>query len=295
MDSVLVTLKPWISFSQPLRSLDNSLPCFNDLSVIIANVQVDNQMFHKGLYDFPVLLKSQQISSGSKDMKIKLPAFNQPEYLVEQLRQKGLVAVKISLDANTDHSVIKAVQVDIKPLNIFIEDVFAYKITEVLKSFGTVHQQEQDQDQSCGQIGTLQEVLMSSKNLCQHLLLTSLNIEPLHVLVSVHAAIKMYVGLDQSPLNFGGFHRESLLTTNYSLGQSLARHYISGALFRAGWVVGSLEMIGSPAGFTRALGDGIKDFVSMPYQGIFNGPWAFVSGMTYGSTSLVKHVSAGKY
>jgi vacuolar protein sorting-associated protein 13B len=84
------------------------------------------------------------------------------------------------------------------------------------------------------------------------------------------------------------------VTTNYALGQSLARHYISGALFRAGWVVGSLDLIGSPAGFTRIVGDGIKDFVGLPYQGIFHGPWAFVSGITYGSTSLVKHVSAGK-
>jgi vacuolar protein sorting-associated protein 13B len=98
----------------------------------------------------------------------------------------------------------------------------------------------------------------------------------------------------QSALNFAPFQRQNLVTTNYALGQSLARHYISGALFRAGWVVGSLDLIGSPAGFTRIVGDGIRDFVGMPFQGIFHGPWAFISGITYGSTSLVKHVSAGR-
>ena len=78
-------------------------------------------------------------------------------------------------------------------------------------------------------------------------------------------------------------------------GQSLARHYISGALFRSHWVVGSLDLIGSPSGFTRTVGEGVKDFVAMPYQGIFQGPWSFVSGLTSGSSSLVKHVSAGLY
>ena len=62
------------------------------------------------------------------------------------------------------------------------------------------------------------------------------------------------------------------------LGQSIARHYISGTLFRAGWVVGSLEMIGSPAGLTRAVSTGMRDFVALPYNGILNGPWAFLRG-----------------
>ena len=62
---------------------------------------------------------------------------------------------------------------------------------------------------------------------------------------------------------------------------------------KAGWVVGSLDMIGSPAGFTRNVSDGVRDFVSLPYNGIWNGPWAFVVGLSQGSSSLVKHVSAG--
>ena len=52
-------------------------------------------------------------------------------------------------------------------------------------------------------------------------------------------------------------------------------------------------MIGSPTGLTRAVGDGIKDFVGLPYHGLFNGPLAFFTGIVHGSSSLVKHVSAG--
>merc|ERR1712106_1178107 len=52
-------------------------------------------------------------------------------------------------------------------------------------------------------------------------------------------------------------------------------------------------MIGSPANFTSNTSDGVKDFVSFPYEGIWHGPWGFVVGLTQGSSSLVKHVSAG--
>jgi vacuolar protein sorting-associated protein 13B len=70
-------------------------------------------------------------------------------------------------------------------------------------------------------------------------------------------------------------------------------HYLSGALFGAGWMVSSLELLGSPGGFARTLGSGLRDFVSLPYRGIFDGPWGFLVGVTHGSASLMKHVTAG--
>lgn len=70
-------------------------------------------------------------------------------------------------------------------------------------------------------------------------------------------------------------------------------HYLSGAIFGAGWVVGSLELLGSPGGLARAMGSGLRDFVSLPYSGLIQGPWAFLRGVTHGSASLMKHVTAG--
>ena len=122
---------------------------------------------------------------------------------------------------------------------------------------------------------------MAASSLAKPLFLESLDIEPINVLVSLHASVKAFVGLDQSPLQFGGYHRQFVRTTSFALGQSIARHYISGTLFRAGWVVGSLEMIGSPAGLTRAVSTGMRDFVALPYNGILNGPWAFLRGLSF--------------
>jgi hypothetical protein len=61
----------------------------------------------------------------------------------------------------------------------------------------------------------------------------------------------------------------------------------------AGWVVGSLEILGSPASLVRSIGNGISDFFRLPYEGLTRGPGAFVSGVSRGTTSFVKHISKG--
>ena len=76
------------------------------------------------------------------------------------------------------------------------------------------------------------------------------------------------VGLEDSKINLSKLENQSVWSTWYSLGHRLSMHYLSGALFKAGWVVGSLDMIGSPAAFTRTVTDGVRDFVSFPYNGI---------------------------
>ena len=60
-----------------------------------------------------------------------------------------------------------------------------------------------------------------------------------------------------------------------------------------GWVVGSLEILGSPASLVRSIGVGVADFFRLPYEGLTRGPGAFVTGVSRGTTSFVKHISKG--
>lgn len=159
-------------------------------------------------------------------------------------------------------------------------------------------------------------IMIDSRILSQPLRLQNFVIEPLSILLSVHTSVRLYVALDHSPLYFGVFERKNLLTTPYRLGNALTMHYLSGAIFGAGrsrnnmpssiqqritkfralvsgWVVGSLEILGSPGGLAQALGSGLRDFVSLPFQGLLQGPWGFIVGITHGSASLMKHVTAG--
>lgn len=113
----------------------------------------------------------------------------------------------------------------------------------------------------------------------------------------------MYIALDHSPLHFAQFEEKNVYTTNMRLGYNIGMHYVSGALFGAGWVVGSLEILGryeplllqcivnnystkivfvhlyyfSPSGLARSVSSGLWDFVSMPVQGLMvNNPFNIV-------------------
>lgn len=104
---------------------------------------------------------------------------------------------------------------------------------------------------------------------------------------------RMYIALDHSPLDFSAYEKVNVNTLPMKLGNSMGLHYLSSAIFGAGWVVGSLEILGSPSGLARSLTSGVKDFVSMPVQGLFKGPWEFLLGLTHGSVSLVRNVTTG--
>lgn len=49
----------------------------------------------------------------------------------------------------------------------------------------------------------------------------------------------------------------------------------------------------SPSGLARSVSTGLWDFVSLPVQGLFRGPWGFLLGLTQGSASLLRNVTAG--
>ncbi len=45
-------------------------------------------------------------------------------------------------------------------------------------------------------------------------------------------------------------------------------HYLTSLLFRLGWVVGSLDLIGSPTAFIHTVSNGVYDFIRLPYRGL---------------------------
>lgn len=51
--------------------------------------------------------------------------------------------------------------------------------------------------------------------LSQPLTVRTFVINPLSMLLSVHSSMKMYIALDQSPLQFGKFERRRIFTTPY--------------------------------------------------------------------------------
>lgn len=62
-------------------------------------------------------------------------------------------------------------------------------------------------------------------------------VQQISMLLSVHASLKLFIASDRTPLAFGKFERRKVVTTSYHLIRSLAMHYASGALFRAGLLI----------------------------------------------------------
>ena len=216
-DTVVLTIRPKILHSQPLRCLNGQLPVVDDMNLTIGSMQVDNQMYTKGCYDFPLVLKAQSQTSDTKEFDSKLPPFNQPDYIMDEVRDKSILKICLTFDCNTPtNKVLTIVAVKLKPVNVFVEDVFFAKMSHVLK--GLI---DEDLEHADDKLNCVKEVLMTSNNLANPLWLERLTIDPLQILVSVHASVKAYVGLDQSPLSFGSYHHENFLVTNFALGRFL--------------------------------------------------------------------------
>jgi hypothetical protein len=122
--------------------------------------------------------------------------------------------------------------------------------------------------------------------------------EEVSLSLTLRIARLVYLAVDHSNLRIPPFQAVGSVSTSYYLGQFLAAHYTTGAIFQLGnpvRLLGSLELLGSPGSLAGSVGSGLKDFVLYPYQGIFQGPAGFVAGLGHGVSSLLKSITSGSW
>ncbi|KAL9894530.1 vacuolar protein sorting 13B [Glossina fuscipes fuscipes] len=263
-------------------------------NILVPNLQIDNQLFTTGNYDFPVLLCSQEFYE--KNSQKPLIYYLDRTYAC--LEEKGAM-MEIKMNFYEDEYKIRNLKFRLSPIRIYIEDAYVTNLLDALvecdlsngiyKAKRTYERRRLYKEQVIVPNDVAAQAICSAEPL--HL--RSFRIEPMNILLSVHTSVRLYIALDHSPLSFSACHREYLLTSPLKLGQSMGMHYLSGAIFGAGWVVGSLEILGSPSGLARSVSTGVKDFIYLPARGLFRGPWGFIVGVTQGSASLLRNVTAG--
>ncbi|XP_008197902.1 intermembrane lipid transfer protein VPS13B isoform X1 [Tribolium castaneum] len=268
------------------------------VSLSVLDIQFDNELYSKESFDFPVVVVSQ-------DQKPKSGANVLEKNAKELIRNTDSVlildmVVETWFDDLRKKNVtgVKEVKVKLNSLSIYVEDLYINKLMEYFTQLFPMRlavgaKPESRTTSKSVSVRVPELVFWNSLVIAKPLSLKTITVEPLSLLLSVHCSLKMYIALDQSPLQFARFERRRLLTTPYRLGHAMTMHYLSGAIFGAGWVVSSLELLGSPSGLARAMGIGLRDFINLPYRGLIQGPWAFLTGVTHGSASLMKHVTAG--
>ncbi|XP_043519945.1 vacuolar protein sorting-associated protein 13B isoform X2 [Frieseomelitta varia] len=267
-----------------------------NLRAFIGDLQLDNQLFDQGGFDFPVVLISQS------PLTMKETAFYTSSCLInkiEQIRENSLIAIDYVLENQGQLRASKDLHIKIAPISAYIEDTYITQLlnyaTSMVPPRFLIPDDVKKTRTLVSTIGVYipDYIVIDARILSAPLRLQNLKIDPVSILLSVHTSVRLYVALDHSPLYFGTFEKKSILTTPYRLGNALTMHYLSGAIFGAGWVVGSLEILGSPGSLAQALGSGLRDFISLPFQGLLQGPWGFIVGITHGSASLMRHVTAG--
>ncbi|WAR00328.1 VP13B-like protein [Mya arenaria] len=265
----------------------------NCVVVSCGDIQLDNQMDYMDNFDFPVVFVRQEFERPPSGRNVvQLSQMNVLEKHAV-LKSTSLMHVQMVFGSvEGRNSVIETVECSIEPVNIYIDDTFIFQcIKQVGKLLPVPLTLKEPVPVNVYKVS--RNVRVISQALSCPVVIGHLAIQPVSMLCSIHASMKVFIAADQTPLKFGRFEKLGVCTTSYQLTKALAMHYASGALFRAGAVVGSLEILGNPTGLVRSIGTGVADFFRMPYRGLTRGPGAFVVGVSQGTSSMVKNVTTG--
>ncbi|CAM1300415.1 Uncharacterised protein g2705 [Pycnogonum litorale] len=260
-------------------SSNRMFECFVD----VRDVQLDNQLCDEG-FDFPVVLTSVN-ESAKGDLTL--------ENLSVEAKNSSSLHLSTSVEYAGGSFVVHRVHVQSLPLSIYVEDKFLYRVLSVVRVMLPSSRSKNPSESYTAAGAAPRKIRVASDVISRPIRLESIRIDPVRVKLSIHASIKLYLSVDCALLSFKAYERRHLYTDSYRLGHDVTMHYLSGALLKAGWFVASLDLLGNPAGLARSFGAGITKFVSLPYEGLFRGPWGFVVGISHGSASLVKHVTSG--
>ncbi|NWS26437.1 VP13B protein, partial [Polioptila caerulea] len=269
------------------------LPQFHSLQVYCEDLQLDNQLYSKSNFHFAVLLCQEEKNETTQWSRMNnLIVCNKD---LGSFKENCFIKLCIAFSKEENFTFhVNDLSFELKPARLYVEDTFVYYIKTL---FDTYLPENKTACKSMNSSDTTlivpEQVREHARALVKPVKLRKLKIQPVNLLVSIHASLKLYIASDHTPLSFSVFERGPIFTTARQLVHALAMHYAAGALFRAGWVVGSLEILGSPASLVRSIGNGIADFFRLPYEGLTRGPGAFVSGVSRGTTSFVKHISKG--
>uniref|UniRef100_A0AAZ3SCT8 Vacuolar protein sorting 13 homolog B n=1 Tax=Oncorhynchus tshawytscha TaxID=74940 RepID=A0AAZ3SCT8_ONCTS len=250
--------------------------------------QVDNQLYNRASFHFPVLLCQEQC--------VELPLWTSdanPTTSLQALEEfKASCFLQLGLTLDREGYSVDQLTLHIKPARLYLEDTFVYYIKTLFHTYipdsALAPSPGPYPSERYGGPLLPETVVRSIPALVHPLRLQRLVIQPVDLLVSIHASLKLYIASDHTPLSFSLFDRGPLCTTARQLIHALTMHYAAGR-----WVVGSLDLLGSPASLVRSIGNGVSDFFRLPYEGLTRGPGAFVSGVSRGTTSFVKHISKG--
>jgi hypothetical protein len=101
------------------------------------------------------------------------------------------------------------------------------------------------------------------------------------------------VGVERLRLHLRSFEVQDAMQSVRTLSDMIASKSFEDVRSQLTQIAGSLTMLGSPIGFARRVGSGVKAFFYEPYQGAVQGSHDFVVGLGRGTSTLFTGVVSG--
>ena len=244
---------------------------------------IENQLYQQfEEFDFPVILSTERNRRTEQNVRTL-------EEEAQLLSTSDPVSISIIFNRNGNW--IRDLSCRCPTAKLFIEDVFVIRLSQLLMEYQSSVVPSATGNSNIPTQTDL-DFNIEVESLRSTIFIEKLDLAEVNILVSAKANIKLYVGADSSSIRLAKFELNGTRTCLGEIMRSLKMHYIYEGIKRAGWVVGSLELIGSPAGLVRAIGAGLSDLVFLPVAGARRGPGGFISGAAGGAHSLAAHVGA---
>ncbi len=251
-----------------------------EVKLTMRSCQVDN-MYEKTLPEYSVVMIS-------RSEHVRRPSLIQTDFLP---------VARLLINFNPcSMRLIEKFQVSTQPVTIQLEDSLLQHMKDVIFTYlppGIIFVSSKSEPADSSTLTVPAIVLQEAERDISPLFIANLIIEPVSFFLSASITLKVFLSCNNTPFNFSAYNLKSIYSNSSEVLQLVLSRYMSSALMNAGWVLGSLEIIGSPGTLIQSVGQGFRDLVTLPYQGLSHSPGMFVLGLGQGATSFLQNCSSG--
>lgn len=189
---------------------------------------------------------------------------------------------------------VRSIYLRVEPVTLQLEDCLWTELKRIMATFKQpVFCLNLEPVSRPGSICVPTSILQESERDVHPVMITSFVVEPLAIYLSARITLKVFLSCNDTPLRFSRYELENVCSNWSEITKVVAARYVSALFMHIGWVLGSLELIGSPVSFLQSVGRGFRDLVSLPYEGLTRSPGLFVLGVGQGTASFLRQSSSG--
>ena len=214
----------------------------------------------------------------------------------ELIKSEPLPLVRFTVHYNPHiANLIDTFHVSFQPVTLQLEDSLLLKCKSLLQSYGLpgVLETESFTRSTTKLLVVPPSVLQEAERDASPLIISSLVIEPTSFYLNAKISLKVLLSCNDSSFQFSRYELRNVYSNFSEVSQTISAHYVSMIIMQIGWLLGSLELIGSPGTFIQSVGRGLRDLVKLPYEGLTRSPSLFIVGIGQGAASFFRQFSSG--